>query len=89
MLKINVNDSQNVTKIEATGTFGDIMAELSFVIHDIHNSMHQHDPAMARVFRQEMIVVLTDPESPIWKTEKPSGRSFVMSMPKADAKGGN
>lgn len=69
MLKCNINKSKNMVRVKANGTPHDLMVETATLIKDIHNHIHKESMVAASAYKMELIGMLLDPDSPVWKYE--------------------
>ena len=53
--------------VKTAGTADDIMVELSALISLIYQGINRKNPEAAKMFRNQLIGVLLDPTSPVWK----------------------
>lgn len=80
MLNIKINvDGESVVEAEGSGI--EILGEISYVIHDIYNSLYHHNKKVARSFRHTFLTAMTDPESPVWQISKMSPDATVITTP--------
>lgn len=52
--------------IMGNGSLQEITAEVGMVIQALHTQLGQSSPILAKLFRQGLVHLLTDPETPIW-----------------------
>ena len=69
MLKCNINRKKNRVRIKGDGTAYDLMLETSCLIGDVYRNIKKSAPADAQGFKNALIGVLLDPDSPVWKEE--------------------
>lgn len=66
MLKCNIKRGGNV-RVKASGTSRDLMVETSTAIKEVYNGIKKHSPVAAAEYRKNLIGLLLDPASPVWK----------------------
>ena len=57
------------------------MADVGQVIGGVHMQLKRSDPALARIYRHELIRLLTDPETPLWNDD-PNAEGVMITIPK-------
>lgn len=67
--------------IVAQGSIIEIMADVGQVIGGVHMQLKRSDPILARIYRHELIRLLTDPETPLWNDD-PNAEGVMITMPK-------
>lgn len=67
--------------IVAQGSIIEILADVGQVIGGVHMQLKRSDPALARVYRHELIRLLTDPETPLWNDD-PNAEGVMIITPK-------
>lgn len=70
MLKVDLDVKKERATIAAGGSGLDILADVTFLIREIHKSM---DPDNAKVFKALMQECIADEESPVWEDEEKAG----------------
>ena len=70
MLKVDFDAKKGRAKIAAVGSGLEILADVTFLIRDIHKSM---DPDNAKVFKALMQQCIADEDSPVWEDEEKAG----------------
>ena len=68
-------------EIVAQGSIIEIMADVGQVIAGVHMQLKRSDPALARVYRHELIRLMTDPETPLWNDD-PNAEGVMIITPK-------
>jgi hypothetical protein len=66
MIKCNIKRDGHV-RVKASGTAHDLTVETSALIEDIYQSIHQQNPEAAKGYKNTLIGILLDPNSPVWK----------------------
>ena len=67
MLKCNINKGKNKVWVKANGTPRIIMEESACLISDIYHNIQAQSPDAAKQFKNELLWLLLNPESPVWK----------------------
>lgn len=67
MLKCHVNKKKGHNWVKAQGTAQDVMVETSVVIQQVYRGIHQQNPEAAKGYKEHLIGMLLDPDSPVWK----------------------
>lgn len=67
MLKCNVDRTKNVVRVKAKGTAKELLPETVMVIKTIYDGIREASPEAAAAYKNTLIGVLLDPESPVWK----------------------
>lgn len=70
MLKVDLDVKNGRAKIAAAGSGLEILADVAFLIKEIHEKMDADD---ARMFKELMQKCITDEESPVWDNEEKTG----------------
>ena len=68
MLKCKIKRN-GIIKVEGTGSAQDLMAETAAVIKEVYASIKEKNPEAAAGYKSHLIVLLLDPNSPVWKCE--------------------
>lgn len=66
MLKCNIK-TNGMVWVKASGTASDLVPEVGMVIMEIFRALHKKNPEAAKQFKNRLIGVLLDPETPVWK----------------------
>lgn len=66
MLKCNIKTSGRFS-VKASGTAGELVPQVGMVIMEIFRALHKKNPAAAKEFKNHLIGLLLDPETPVWK----------------------
>lgn len=66
MLKCKVSKLKNVVRIKAKGTAKDLLTETTMVICTVYQGVKETSPEAAAAYKNMLIGVLLDPESPVW-----------------------
>lgn len=70
MIKCNVNkEKMRHTWVKVDGTPKQLMTELCFLICQIYRAIKRHYPEAAQEFKNNLLFMLLDPRSPVWKEE--------------------
>ena len=72
MLKCNIKRGGNV-RVKASGTAEDIMVETCALIQDVYQGIKRQNPEAAKGYKNHLIGMLLDPDSPVWKEEDHAG----------------
>ena len=64
MLKI-VCDKSGI-EVMGSGTGLNILVDLIAAINRLYSTLHKRSPDYARVFREQLVSALNDPECPVW-----------------------
>ena len=54
-------------KVKAYGTTKDLMVETAALINELFQNIHQQNPEEATVYKNHLLGLLLDPNSPVWK----------------------
>lgn len=82
MLKVTV-DGAKINLESTSGTMAEKTCDLGIVISSMYNSYKQASPVMAGAFRNMVIAMVTDPDSPLWETaSEAEGCTIVIHKPK-------
>lgn len=71
MLKVDLDAKKGRATIAAAGSGLDILADVAFLISEIHEKM---DDDNAKIFKEFMQKCITDEESPVWDHEEKTGK---------------
>lgn len=82
MIKVNIDKGEAV--VAASGTTGDIVAELGLMVGRIYNVMKERNPCNAGVFRIALQAVVSN-DSPIWQVNTAPDLAIVMERPAKSA----
>lgn len=82
MIKATIDKGKSV--VAASGTTGDIAAELGLMVGRIYNVMKERNPRNAGVFRIALQAVVSN-DSPIWQVNTAPDLAIVMETPVKDA----
>lgn len=66
MLKCNVRESSTVY-VQARGPMDKLVTETAVVVQAVYRGILAKHPEVAKEFRNRLLGVLLDPESPVWK----------------------
>ena len=55
-------------RARCSGTQREITKETALLIHSIYLSFRKKKPELASAYKNELIILLLDPDSPVWKT---------------------
>lgn len=76
MLKCHVNKKKRGhTWVKVNGTPQDLVTELCVVIGEIYRAIKRQHPDAVKEFRTNLIGMLLDPRSPVWKEEDHENKS--------------
>ena len=67
MLKCNINYAKKRVRVKVNGTPRVLMVETVALIRDVHHHIHSQAPDAAQQFKNELLGMLLDPDSPVWK----------------------
>ena len=81
MIKANIDKGQSV--VAASGTTGDIAAELGLMVGRIYSVIKERNPCRADVFRLAVPAVVSN-DSPIWQVNTAPDLAIVMERPVKD-----
>lgn len=82
MIKVSIDKGEAV--VAASGTTGDIVAELGLMVGRIYNVMKERDPLNADVFRMALQAAVSN-DSPIWQVNTAPDLAIVMERPAKSA----
>lgn len=71
MLKVDLDVKRNRCMIAVAGTGMDILADVGFLIGEIHKSM---DSDNAKAFKELIQKCIADEDSPVWNHEEKAGK---------------
>lgn len=66
MIKCNIKKDGNI-RVKASGTPHDLMLETGVLIYDIFRNLCQQSPEAAKEYKVQLLGVLLDPKTPVWK----------------------
>lgn len=66
MLKCRIKKS-GIIRVKASGTVDDLVPEIGMIVLEVYRNIRKKNPAAAKEFRNRMIGLLLDPDSPVWK----------------------
>ena len=81
MLNIKFEGNGKQAVIMASGSLGDILAELSMPVSDIYKQMKKTAPPVAEGFRRAFVAAVTDPDTPMWSGELKADFGMMGVMP--------
>lgn len=68
MLKCNIKKG-GIVRVKATGTAQDLMVETCALIEEVHRNITQQNPEAAKGYKNHLIVMLLNADSPVWKVD--------------------
>lgn len=83
MLKVDSTErggGRRGVTIVAQGNIIEIVAEVGQVIGGVHMQLKRSDPVLARIYRHELIRLLTDPDTPLWNDD-PNADGVIITVP--------
>lgn len=82
MLKVDIDKrGGGGATITAQGDIIEILADTGLTINGIHMQLKRSDPVLAQLYRSELIRLLTDPNTPLWKDD-PHAEGLTIITPK-------
>lgn len=70
MIKCHVNQKKRGhTWVKVNGTPKQLVTELCVLICEVYRAIKRQHPAAAQEFKNNLIGMLLDPRSPVWKEE--------------------
>lgn len=69
MLKCNINREKNKFRVKAKGIPRNLLAETTVLISAVYEGISRTSPEAATQYKNTLIGVLLDPDSPVWKGE--------------------
>lgn len=83
MLKVDIKNAAGGDDIHvmASGDILSIVAEVAIVINGVYTQLSQASPVLGRVFRQNLISLAFDPESPLWEARN-ADMGICITVPK-------
>lgn len=87
MLEIKLKDGA-VSKMVATGSTLDLVAEVGVIVSAIHDTMRKNSPGSAELFREGVKSILCDDASAVWTARATGGTGISVSVPKRGKGGG-
>lgn len=66
MLKCNVREGGTI-RVKANGNVDNLVPETAVIVQAVYRGIRKKSPEMAKEFKNRMIGLLLDPESPVWK----------------------
>lgn len=66
MIRINIDQETNRTKIECIGGLDDIISDLYLAIHKLYNVMADTNEEAGADFRHMLSEAMTKPDCPVW-----------------------
>ena len=67
MLKCHLDDATNTAVITVKGNLITILADLTYLIHDIYLEFRSNDHAAGCVFKHDLQRIIGDNSSPVWE----------------------
>lgn len=67
MLKCHVNKKKGHNWVKAAGTAQELMVETAALIENTYQAIHQQNPEAAKGYKNNLLGMLLDPKSPVWK----------------------
>lgn len=67
MLKCHIDKDKKRVWVKGNGTPRTLMVEVTCLIGDIFRHINEQAPDAAQQFKNELLGMLLDPESPVWK----------------------
>jgi hypothetical protein len=68
MLKCNIKKGRPIL-VKATGTAEDLTVETGMVVQQIYRNILKQNPAAAEGYKLNLLCLLLDPQTPVWKGE--------------------
>lgn len=68
MIKCNIKKGTMV-RVKASGTAQDLMVETCALIEEVYRNINQQNPEAAKGYKNHLIVMLLNADSPVWKGE--------------------
>lgn len=68
MLKCNVREGGSIY-VKAKGPMDKLVTETAVVVQAVYRGIREKHPEVAKEFRNRLLGVLLDPESPVWKED--------------------
>lgn len=69
MLKCNINRNKKKQWTKGAGTPNDLMVETAALIGTVYKNIRKECPDAAKQYKMELIGLMLDPASPVWKGE--------------------
>lgn len=66
MLKCKIGKEKSI-RVQATGTAQELMLETGMLIQQVYRSIREQNPEAAKGYRIQLLTLLLDPKSPVWK----------------------
>lgn len=77
MIKFSIDQNGNAD-IEIGGTPFEVVAEITYLIRDVHSHYLAVDEKLAKVFQNTMQSLLADNDSPVWEAQKVSKEGITV-----------
>lgn len=68
MLKCNIKKG-GMVRVKASGTAQDIMVETCALIQVVYRDIKKQNPEAAKGYKNQLLVMLLDADSPVWKED--------------------
>lgn len=69
MLKCRINKKRRMSWVRGSGTAREVLLEIAILIMVVYQGLMEKNPEVAKAFKNELLGVLLDPRSPVWKEE--------------------
>lgn len=67
MIRCNISSKKAKIWVRGNGTAEEMMVETSVLIQQLFQNIHRQNPEAARGYKNHLLGMLLDPESPVWK----------------------
>lgn len=74
MLTIKVDEAARM--ISCNGSFTTILTEMCIAVNGVYESIARRDPALAEAFRRGFVSAVTDPGSPVFRSDVCTGTTI-------------
>lgn len=68
MIKCKINRGKKL-RFKTSGTGEDITKETAVLISIIYKGIHRNDPRVAEAYKNILLGILLDPDTPVWKAK--------------------
>ena len=87
MLKCHLDKDKNKFKVKVTGNMISILADVTYVVRRIYESLMRDDPISAMLFKEMFLDVVNDDRSPVFQTDDDGVTGVSIRIPKEFLKG--
>lgn len=67
MIKCYLDQKKDKIQVKSSGTAQEMMVETAVMVQQIYQGIHAQNPEAARGYKNNLLGMLLDPSSPVWK----------------------